>query len=326
MGKRARLNELFRKREMSRRGFLRFCMAGLALLAAHAYVPKFARAKETVSDGRMKKRLKGDYDLVSAKGKDPYRMTIETVKSMGGMERFVKKNDVVVIKPNMAWDRTPKQAANTNPAVVSALVNLCHEAGAKRVNIFDITCNEARRCYENSGIAKAAREAGAHVYFADEWNIAAAHFGYASELEGWPILRDALECDAFINVPVLKHHSLAGLTLSMKNLMGVCCGNRSKMHTNIGRNLVDLTDFISPELTVIDGYRVLTDHGPSGGDLKDVVELNTIFVATDPTLADAYACRLLEKDPLSVPNIRDAVSRNFGTADVDKADILHLNV
>jgi len=86
-------------------------------------------------------------------------------------------------------------------------------------------------------------------------------------MNGWSILRDAVVCDAFINVPVLKHHGLTGLTLSMKNLMGVCVGVRGMMHMNIGQNLVDVTDFIKPELTVIDATRVLTRNGPTPQDI-----------------------------------------------------------
>ncbi len=296
-------------------------LGGLAIFVAENKFLKMAFAKSVDSTGRPKKNIKGDHDLVVCEGKDSYENTVKAVAAMGGMGRFVKKDSVVVIKPNMAWDRNPAQAGNTDPQVVAALVDMCYKAGAKRVNVFDIPCNEERRVYANSGIEEAAKSKGAHVYFADHWNVVKAKFAYESPMEGWPILRDAVACDTFINVPVLKHHRLANLTLSMKNLMGVCSGTRGQMHNGIGRKLVDLTDFISPDLTVIDATRVLTRNGPSGGSLDDVITLNKVIVGTDPTLTDAYACSLVKQDPMSIPYIEEAVNRKFGSADISRAAI-----
>jgi len=313
--------ESFLKRQVSREGFLRICLGGLAVFIAQNQFLKLAFAKKEESGPRVKKGIKGEHDLVVSEGEDPFKNTVKAIESMGGMKRFVKKGDVVVVKPNMAWDRKPQQAGNTDPQVVAALVELCYEAGAKRVNVFDVPCNDEQRVQENSGIKAAAKEKGAHVYFADHWNVVKAKFPYKSPMENWPILRDAVKCDTFINVPVLKHHGLTGLTLSMKNLMGVCSGTRGLMHVNIGKKLVDLTDFISPELTVIDATRVLVRNGPSGGNLKDVATLNKIIVSTDPTAADTFAAGMMKKHPMDIPYIREAVGRGFGNADIGKADI-----
>ena len=317
--------ECFLKRQISRRKFLKFLLGGVAYFVAESRFLKLAFAKVATSNAREKSGRKGDYDLVLSEGKDPYKNTIQAVNKMGGMERFVKKGAVVVVKPNIAWDRSPAQAANTDPQVVAVLVELCYKAGAKRVNVFDIPCNDEQLCYAHSGIAKAAKEKGAYVYFADHWNVAKAHFSFSSPMEGWPILRDAIDCDTFINVPVLKHHGLTGLTLSMKNLMGVCSGSRGLIHVDISRKLVDLTQFINPDLTVIDATRVLLKHGPSGGNLADVVKMDKVLVATDPTLADAFAAQLVKRDPLSIGYIKNAVSRDIGSADIAKASIVKLS-
>ncbi|MGB3241301.1 MAG: DUF362 domain-containing protein [Candidatus Omnitrophota bacterium] len=318
--------DTFLQKHISRKKFLKICFGGLIAFISQNVLLKLAFAKTPPSNGRPKSNIKGNYDLVLTEGTDPYKNTVEAVKAMGGMERFVKKGSTVFIKPNISWDRTPAQAATTDPQVVVALVDLCYKAGAKRVNIADNTCNEARRCYQNSGIPKAAKEKGAYVYFPDEWNVVKAHFAYKSPMEGWPIFKDAVECDTFINVPVLKHHGLTGLTLSMKNLMGICSGRRGLIHVDISRKLADLTDFIHPDLTVIDATRVLLRHGPSGGDLKDVVTMNKLIAATDPTLADAYACTLVDKDPMSIGYIRSAVKHNYGSADIEKANIKKLKI
>jgi uncharacterized protein (DUF362 family) len=310
------------KRQISRKGFLKLCGIGVGSLVLNSSLFKFAFGKEESSTGRVTKRIKGMHDLVVAKGEDPHIMTVKAVEAMGGMRKFVKKNSIVLIKPNIGWDRSPEQAANTNPYVVGALVDMCFKAGAKRVNIFDITCNDAKLCYENSGIEKITKEKGANVYFADDWNFVKAKFNYDSPMQDWPIYRDALECDTFINAPVLKSHGLTSLTLSMKNLMGVCGGNRGLMHSDIGIKLAHLTDFIKPDLTVIDAYRVLTRNGPNGGNLEDVSMKKTLIVGTDPVLCDSYAAKLMDKDPLSISYIDQAVKYRLGSADIAKADIL----
>ncbi|MDD5356269.1 MAG: DUF362 domain-containing protein [Candidatus Omnitrophica bacterium] len=319
------LFERLPNKKISRKSFVKLCGIGMASLALDNALLKFAFGRDDVSEGRAVKRIKGLHDLVAIKGEDPYAITVKAVEAMGGMERFVKKNSVVLIKPNIGWDRSPLQAGNTNPYVVGALVDMCFKAGAKRVNIFDNTCNESKRCYENSGIEKIAKEKGANVYFVDDWNVVKAKFSYKSPMEGWPVYRDALECDTFINVPVLKHHSLTGLTLSMKNLMGVCSGNRGLIHFDIGTKLAHLTDFIKPDLSVIDAYRVLKRNGPTGGDLEDVLDMKTVIISVDPVLCDSYAAKLMNKDPLSVSYINQAVKQNLGSADIDKADILAIN-
>ena len=316
---------MLRKR-ISRRQFVKLLLSGFAALAFSNGVLRSLFAKSEASSGRRKSNIRGDYDLVLASGTNPYQMTVQAIEGIGGMSRFVKKGNTVVIKPNISWDRAPEYAANTNPLVVAALVELCFKAGARRVNVFDRSCNSATLCYANSGIKKAAKEKGAAVYFVNEWNFVKAGFKYKSPMEGWPIFRDAVECDTFINVPVLKHHGLTRLTLSMKNLMGVCGGNRGNIHQDIGRKVVDIADFINPDLTVIDAFRVLIRHGPSGGDLNDVQQVNKLIVATDPTLADTYACTLMREDPLSIPYISEAIKRNFGNSDINMSNILELSV
>ena len=319
------LFEEFLKKRISRGRFIKLCLSGLAGIFMGSLFYKVSSAGETFS-GRKSKKIPVNHDLVVASGEDPYNMTVKAIGAIGGMDRFVKRNSIVVIKPNMAWDRSPEQAGNTNPLVVAALVDLCFKSGAKRVNIFDRSCNAEKRCYESSGIAALAEKKGANVYFADEWNYIKAHFEYKSPMEDWPVYRDAVECDTFINVPILKHHGLTGLTLSMKNLMGVCGGDRSLIHNDIGVKLLHITDFIKPDLTVIDASRVLVRNGPSGGNLADVEDYKTVIAGIDPALVDSYAAELVGKDPLSISYIREAKDNNFGNTNTKTADILKLQV
>ncbi|MEI8176860.1 MAG: DUF362 domain-containing protein, partial [Candidatus Omnitrophota bacterium] len=175
------------QKKISRQAFLKFCLSGAAAFAAGGLFSRPVFSAQDTASPRVKKSIKTDKDIVVAQGSDPYRMTRKAIDAIGGMKRFVKKGDIVVVKPNIGWDRTPEQAGNTNPFVVAALVELAFEAGAKRVNVFDVTCNSPQRCYENSGIKAAAEAKGAKVYFPDDWNFVKAKFSYASPMEGWPI-------------------------------------------------------------------------------------------------------------------------------------------
>lgn len=318
--------ECFFRQQMSRATFLKIIFAALLAFIAENRILRTAFAQEKESGPRERRAVQTNHDVVVATGSDPYKNTVAVIAGLGGMERFVKKDATVVVKPNIGWDRTPEQAANTNPAVVAALVDLCYQAGAKRVNVFDIPCNDARRCYENSGILAAAQSRGAKVYFADTWNVVKAKFPYDTPMNGWPVLRDAMVCDTLINVPVLKHHGLTGLTLSMKNLMGVCGGVRGMIHVDIAGKLADLLDFIRPELTVVDATRVLLRNGPSGGNLADVAQLDTVFASPDSVLADAFACQLLKRQADEIGYIKEAAGRGLGSMDVAKARILAVKV
>ncbi len=309
------------KQRISRGAFLKAGLVGVLAMAVNNLWFKLAAAKAPQAGPRPARKIATPVHAAVAKGPDPAKNTRAAIEALGGMRAFVKPGDVVVIKPNIGWDRSPEQAANTNPEVVATLVEMAYQAKAKRVNVFDVTCNDERRTYENSGIRAAAEAKGAKVYFADQWNVVKAKFPYASTMAGWPVLRDAMVCDTFINVPVLKHHGLTGLTLSLKNLMGVCGGRRGLMHLNIAPKLADLLDLIRPELTVIDATRVLLRNGPVGGDLNDVRRMDTIVASTDAVLADAYAHTLMGQDPFASEVIQAAVERKLGQADVRKANI-----
>lgn len=311
----------------SRRQFLKLLAAGLAALAISGRSARKALAKTGVTLApRPGRKIMTDCPLAAVTGRDPERITRAAVDALGGIRRFVAPGAVVVVKPNIGWDRTPEQAANTHPAVVGALVAMCREAGAKVVKVFDNTCNDARRTYASSGIADAARKAGGLVFYVSDWKFVPARFPAGSLMQDWPIYRDAVECDCFINVPVAKHHGLSGLTLSMKNLMGVCGGLRGRMHWDLDRKLVELTDFIRPDLTVIDAYRILLRNGPTGGDLEDVRLAQTVLASPDPVLADAYAATLFQMAPEAVGYVRLGAQRGLGSLDVKQAGIRRLRL
>jgi uncharacterized protein (DUF362 family) len=307
---------------LTRRGFLDVVgsLTSVSLFSSIFKLTGFA-AEDKKLQPRKKKSVTTEYDLSVVKGDDPAVITRKAIELLGGIGRFVKKGDVVVVKPNIGWDRKPEYAANTNPAVVGTIVRMCNDAGAKVVKVFDNTCNDPRMCYKNSGIQAAVKEAGGYIYHISDWKYFPGAFPEGSRMENWLLFRDAIECDCFINVPVAKHHSLAGLTLSMKNLMGICGGTRGMIHWNLSQKLSELTAFVKPDLTVIDAYRILLRHGPSGGNLKDVEKKRTVVAGTDPVLTDAYAATFFNIDPGSIGHIKQGADDGVGSMDYHKARI-----
>jgi len=245
------------------------------------------------------------------------KLTEETIAGLGGMGRFVNKGDVVWVKPNIAWDRKPEQAANTNPDVVATLVRLCFEAGAKAVKVGDNTCHKAKESYPNSGIEAAARAAGAEMVHLDEKRFREMPLN-GQRLKKWPLYTEMIESDAVINVAIAKHHSLCKATLCMKNLMGVAGGNRGKFHQDIGTALSDLSAYVKPRLNVLDAIRILTANGPQGGSKADVKRLDTLAAGTDIVALDAFGATLLGHEPTSLVTVKAGHERGLGEMDYTK--------
>ncbi len=229
-------------------------------------------------------------EIAVTRGGEPRPLVQRAIQELGGIRRFISRGDVVVIKPNMAWDRTPNQAANTNPDIVAATVQLCLEAGAKNVIVTDVSINEPRRCFERSGIAAAAHAEGAQIILPEQRKFREVDL-HGAVLRAWPVFEPFLAADKMINMPIAKHHSLTGASLGMKNWYGILGGQRQRLHQRIHESLVDLADFMRPTITVIDAYRVLLRNGPGGGNPGDVALEKTVIAGTDPVALDAYAAK-----------------------------------
>jgi uncharacterized protein (DUF362 family) len=250
----------------------------------------------------------------AARGSDPATNVRRAVAALGGMESFVRRGEVVLIKPNIGWDRLPEQAADTDPQVVAELVRLCLAAGAKKAIVTDISCNDPRRCFARSGIAAAAAAAGAEVLEAQRLRmVPAALPGLSAGLE---VVEEIVRADRVINVPVVKHHSLCKVTLGMKNWFGVMGRGRNRLHQDINRALAELGATFRPTLTVVDATRVLVANGPVGGSLADVRAVGAVAAGTDPVLCDAWGAAQLGLDPGSLPFIVEAEQRGLGRADL----------
>ena len=283
---------------MKRRQFIQSALGSAALLPLSS----------------LKLPVSGQSEIIIVKGESPAQLARRGVEALGGMNKFVSRGDVVVLKPNMSWDRVPAQAANTNPDVVGEVVRMCTEAGAKKVKVFDNTLNEPRRCYKRSGIETAAKEAGADVFHVHERRFKMTKFPEGELIKAWEIYKDVLEADKIINVPCAKHHSAPGahVSLGMKNLMGFIGGVRGKFHRQFEVNITDLNQRIRPVLTILDAYRLLLRNGPSGGSLADVSTPKTLIAGADPVAVDSYGATLFGLDPEKLGFLRCAHSRGLG--------------
>lgn len=237
-------------------------------------------------------------DLSAVKLKDAFEATKRAVLAVGGMSRFISRGDVVAIKPNIGWDRTPMHAANTNPEVIRALVTMCVEAGAKKVVVTDASCNDPIRCFQRSGIGNAvaalAREFGPTVSVP----LPVKHRFREMNMKGdvlavWPVYTSLIEADKLINAAPAKHHNLSGATLGMKNWYGILGGRRNRLHQNIHVSIADLATFMRPTLTIIDGVRILLRNGPQGGNISDTRRMDTVIASVDPVAADSYGIEKL---------------------------------
>ena len=252
-------------------------------------------------------------ELAVIQGGEPQQLVQRALEELGGIRRFISRTDVVIVKPNIAWDRTPEQAANTNPELVAEVVRQCWEAGAKKVIVTDVSCNDPNRCFQRSGIAEAARRQGAEVLLPEPSKFKQVDLG-GDVLQDWLVFQPFLEADKIINLPIAKHHSLTGTTLGMKNWYGILGGARHQLHQKIHESLVDLADFVRPTLTMIDCYRVLIRNGPTGGNLEDVLLKKTLVAGTDPVALDAYVAKAYwNLEASALPYLKMASERGLGT-------------
>ncbi len=247
-------------------------------------------------------------------------LTRNVFKAAGGIDKFVSKGDVVVIKPNLSWARKPEFAATTHPEVLESVIELCQEAGARKVRIADNTIHDARRCFAITGAGQIAKKTGAELVY-PRASLMKNMKIRGNRIDGeWPVFVPLVEADRLINLPVAKTHSLSRLTLGMKSWIGGVDGNRWELHQDIHETIVDLALFFKPTITLIDAIRIMTRNGPSGGSLADVMQKNTLILSNDPVAADAKAAIFFGIKPEEIGFIRSGQKMGLGTYHVEKLD------
>lgn len=270
-------------------------------------------------------------DVAVAKG-SPAAATRAAVELLGGMASFVKKGHRVVIKPNMSFANPPEMGTTTHPEVVRQLAVMCWEAGAEKVDILDHTLSSVEMCLEQSGIRSACRDLGPGSVegVGDARRYREADIPGGISMTRTEVMREVLEADVLIAAPVAKHHSSAGVSLSMKGNMGLIL-NRGVMHWkhDLHTAIVDLATLLKADLAVIDATRALTTNGPGGPG--EVVRLDRVIASRDMVSADAKAVSMVKwygRDiaPRQVKHIRLAHERGFGRMDIENLRVAEIAV
>jgi len=311
---------------MDRRGFLK----GLAI--AGAAVALKMKGGTDVFAQTVTNQAKDSVDLVAVMGGEPDAMFKRAMEEIGGIGRFVKSGQKVVVKPNIGWDKTPELAANTNPILVGEIVRQCVAAGAKEVVVFDNTCDEWKRCYASSGIEAAAKAAGAKVAPGNEESYyTKVSLPKAKTLKDMKVHKAILDCDVWINVPILKNHGGANMSIAMKNLMGIIWDRRIFHSSNLPQCIADMCTLDKkPVLNVVDAYRVLQNNGPRGRSPEDAVLSKAMFVSQDMVAADTAATKFfgqIREVPLAdVKYLAYAQELKIGTMNIDKLNVKRIKM
>ncbi len=266
-------------------------------------------------------------DLVAIKGADPITMFDAGIAPLGGMGAYVKPGQTVVVKPNIGWDTVPERAGNSNPELIGHIVAKCYEAGAKTVSVFDNTCDEWKNCYANSGIGpEVEKNGGIMVPGNSESYYREVNIPLGKTLKTAKVHELILDSDVFINVPVLKNHGSAKLTIAMKNMMGVVWDRRFWHRNDLHQCIADYTTFRNPDLNIIDAYRVMKRNGPRGVSVEDVIRLDSMIIGRDIVAVDAAATLLFGMEPAEIPYITIADEMGIGTMDLSKLNIERIKV
>jgi uncharacterized protein (DUF362 family) len=299
---------------MKRRDFFRSAIGAAAVAGSGAAFGHLLRYTAGASPE--------SFDLVAVRGGDAETMFDRGIEALGGISAFVRKGQKVVVKPNIGWDVAPERAGNTNPKLVARIVRHCLQAGAKEVFVFDHTCDNWQRCYRNSGIEAAVKDAGGKIAPGNS----ESYYQQVSIPAGKTLKRSKehelmLGADVIINVPVLKHHSSSRLTIGMKNLMGVVW-DRGEWHgTDLHQCIADYATYRKPALNVVDAGAVMKRNGPRGVSVEDVVQMKAMVLSRDIVAADAAAAKLFGMDPADVRHIALAAEAGVGRRDLEALSI-----
>ena len=310
---------------MKRRDFLKTSAVAGAALSLNFDGLQAALSSNTVAVEKAP-------DLVAVMGGEPAAMLDKALEALGGIGKFVKKGQKVVIKPNIGWDRAPEMAGNTNPELVAALVKKCLGAGAQKVTVFDHTCDNWQKCYETSGISDAVKKAGGIMMPGnDEKYYKEVAIPGGVTLKNAKIHESLIEADVWINVPVLKNHGGAKLTCAMKNYMGIVWDRRYFHSNDLQQCIADICTWNKkPVLNIVDAYRIIHKNGPQGKSLSDVAQLKTLIASTNIVATDTAALRFFNQveklDISAVGHIGKGEALKLGTSNLDKLTIKRIKI
>lgn len=305
---------------MDRRNFLKDMLGGTVIIGSTLAFGDYSRV--FAADAIMP-----PYDLVAVKGGEPELMFDKAMASLGGIQKFVPKGSKVVVKPNIGWDVPPDRGGNTHPKLVKRIIEQCLQVGAKEVSVFDHTCDSWKRCYRNSGIEAAVKDAGGKIAPGNN----EGYYQTVSVPQGKRLIEAkvhelVLDADVFINVPVLKHHSSTMVTVGMKNLMGAVWDRWYWHRNDLHQCIADFISYRKPNLTVVDAYKVMKQNGPRGVSVGDVVTMKSLIVSTDPVAADAASTLIFGAQPSDIRHIQLAAVMGLGKLNLKELNINRIKI
>ncbi len=301
-----------------------FCRKGIAAVTGSWAAAFFYNTDIYGSDEKL---LTTVPDLVAVRNGEPDVMFDKAIEAIGGISSVVKKGQVVVVKPNIALDRPPETGADTNPLLVKRVVEHCVTAGAKKVYVFDHTCNNPQKAYQTSQIKAAAESAGGVVVFAnDQKDYQEVSIAKAVTLKTAMVHKLIINCDVFINVPVLKHHAGAGLTIAMKNLMGAVWDRGFYHKSGLHECIAEFCLYRKPDLNIVDAYRVTMANGPQRARAEDIKIRKALLLSKDIVAVDAAAAKLFGSEPAQTRYIQLAGDMGIGTMDLEKLNIKKITI
>jgi uncharacterized protein (DUF362 family) len=310
---------------LSRRQFMaRSAKAGASILAAGSIGYWFYDSDGPVPTAQDKTRVQiPDFSMPQlerrmsiVRGSSRSETLELALKSIGGIEAFIKKGDRVLLKVNAAFASPPMLSATTHPEMVKAIARLCVQAGATSVTVTDNPINDPASCFRLTGIEQAARLAGATVLFPQKELFKSFSLADAELIRNWPVLYEPLNrVDKIIGTAPVKDHHRSGASMIMKNWYGLLGGRRNIFHQDIHTIIKELAMMIKPTLVILDGTTTMMRNGPTGGSLSDLKETQTMIVSTDQVAADAFGATLLGKTVDELAFIKKAEEMRLGTTD-----------
>ncbi len=309
-----------------RREFLiRSSKAGLLILSSCAAGYLFYNRNNFQSPAYKKEAFLGlpDFSVMDAgrkmaviKGDDRIKTINLGFKAIGGIEKFIKKGDRVLLKVNAAFASPPVLSATTNPQLLEEVARLCYAAGASSVSVTDNPINDPASCFALTGIESAVKHAGAKLILPEEGLFAPLSVEGGSLIRDWPVLYGPLgNADKLIGIAPVKDHHRSGASMTMKNWYGLLGGRRNIFHQDIHNIIKELSLMVKPTLVILDGTVSMMTNGPTGGSFSDLKNTNTMIIGTDQVAVDAYGATLLGKNPGELAYIEKAHAAGAGEID-----------
>ena len=314
---------------MQRREFLlRAGKAGISIAAAGAVSFRLYDAAGPKPGGGTERRVTvPDFSVLQRQGQmisvvtgsNRVKTVNKAIELLGGIERFIKPGEVVLIKPNVAFASPPRLGATANPELVAEVVRLCLRRGrAKQVIVADNPINDPASCFSLSGIGKAAASAGARVLLPKDSFFERTTLTGGRLIKNWPVFFEPLStADKVIGIAPVKDHHRSGASMTMKNWYGLLGGRRNIFHQDINTIIAELAMMVKPTLVILDGTLVMVTNGPTGGSLSDLTRRNTMIVSCDQVAADSYGARLLGLKASDLPYLAKAEQAEAGTTNYE---------